>query len=120
VLFELDRTSVAGRPALTVRGELDLASAPELAAAVDTELAATPQALVLDLSGTTFLDSSGARELVRVSRKAESAGVALHVLVPEKNRPVRLTIDLLELGAFVPLVAGAAEIPSAAGRDARP
>ena len=120
MLFELDRTSVAGRPALTVRGELDLASAPELAAAVDTELAAGRQTLVLDLTGTTFLDSSGARELVRVTRKAAGTGASLHVLVPEQNRAVRLTIDLLELGAFVPVVASAAEIPSAAGRDARP
>lgn len=120
MLFGLVRTSVAGRPALTVRGELDLATAPELAAAVDTELAATPGAFVLDLTGTTFLDSSGARELVRIARKASTAGVTLHVLVPENNRPVRLTIDLLELGAFVPVVASQAEIPSQAGRDARP
>jgi hypothetical protein len=42
VLFEMQRTSVGGCPALVVRGELDLAMAPQLAAGVETHLAAAP------------------------------------------------------------------------------
>ncbi|CAA9250223.1 MAG: hypothetical protein AVDCRST_MAG52-2442 [uncultured Blastococcus sp.] len=117
----MERGSVAGRPALTVRGELDLATAPVLAQAVDGELSPPPRSLVLDLTPTAFMDSSGARELVRVARKAAAAGVALHVVAPHENSAVRLTIDLLELGAVVPIVASAAEIPAAsAEREARP
>jgi anti-anti-sigma factor len=110
VLFDVDRTTIAGRPGLTVRGELDLATAAKLGAAVDAELAAGPQALVIDLTPTVFLDSSGARQLVHAARRAESAGVQLHVICPRANRPVRLVLDLLEFEAIVPLVESAADI----------
>jgi anti-anti-sigma factor len=121
VLFAMERGTVAGRPALTVRGELDLATAPVLAQAVDGELTPPPAALVIDLTPTVFLDSSGARELVRIARRAAAAGVDLHVIAPLSNGAVRLTVDLLDLGTVVPIVASAAEIPPAATeREARP
>jgi anti-anti-sigma factor len=112
VLFDVERTTLAGRPALTVRGELDLATAPELGAAVDALLTAAPSALVVDLTDTYFLDSSGARELVRIARAAAGRGVDLQVVVPHRNGPVRLTVDLLELGRVVPIVGSVAEIGS--------
>ncbi|WP_206340101.1 STAS domain-containing protein [Blastococcus litoris] len=118
MLFDVERTTLAGRPALTVRGELDLSTAPELGAAVDAQLAGAPSSLVVDLTDTYFLDSSGARQLVRISRAAAAQGVALHVVVPHENGPVRLTIDLLELGAVVPLVESVAQI-GFGERDAR-
>ena len=119
MLFDVERATVAGRPALTVRGELDLSTAPRLDTAVGEALEAPGGSLVIDLTHTTFLDSSGARTLLAVARKADAAGVPLFVLAPRTNGPVRLTIDLLDLGAFVPLVASAGEIPTGiAGRDA--
>lgn len=117
--FDVERATVAGRPALTVRGELDLSTCPRLDAAVEQALEGSGNQLVIDLTHTTFLDSSGARTLLVTARKAETAGVALIVLAPRSNGPVRLTIDLLDLGAFVPLVSSAAEISTGiAGRDA--
>ena len=118
MLFDVERTPVAGRPALTVRGELDLAAAPHFAAAVDAALADGARALVVDLTPTTFLDSSGARELVRIARQATAADVDLHVVAPRSNAAVRLTVDLLDLGSIVPIVMSASEIPTGiTGRD---
>ena len=119
VQFDVERTTVAGRPALTVRGELDIATAPQLAAAVDAQLATGPHGLVVDLTETVFMDSSGARELVRIARAAGAQGAVLHVVVPHENGPVRLTVNLLELGAVVPIVESVAEI-GFGERDARP
>ena len=119
MLFDVERTTLAGRPALTVRGELDLATSPELAAAVEAQLAGAPAALVVDLTDTYFMDSSGARELVRTARSAAAAGVVLHVVVPHQNGPVRLTIDLLELGTVLNVVGSVAEI-GFGDRGARP
>lgn len=110
MLFEVERTSVSGRPSLTVRGELDLATSPQLGAAVDGLIDAGSTGLIVDLTPTTFLDSSGARALMRIARQAAAAGVALHVVVPRSNGPVRLTVDLLDLGALVPIVTSVAEI----------
>ncbi len=119
--FDVERTTVAGRPALTVRGELDLATAPALATAVEAHLAADPSALVLDLTPTTFMDSSGARELVRIARRAAAADVPLHVLVPQQPGGVRLIVDLLELGTVLPIVSSVFEINTGVAEpDRRP
>ena len=118
MLFDVERTTVAGRPGLTVRGELDLVTVPVFAAAVDTAITARPPALAIDLSQTTFMDSSGARQLARTAKQAAGADVVLHVVVPKANGPVRLTIDLLDLGAVVPIVESVADIPPGLpGRD---
>lgn len=119
MIFDVARTTVAGRPTLTVRGELDIATAPRLTAAAEAVLAGSPPALVVDLCRTAFLDSSGARTLVVLARRAAAEGVPLHVVAPRGNRPVRLPLDLLELDSVVPIVNSAAELPAvAAERDA--
>lgn len=115
-MFDVERRTVAGRPALTVRGELDLSTAPQLDSAADDVLDGPENELVVDLTPTTFLDSSGARTLLAVSRKAAAAGVSLYVLCPRANGPVRLTVDLLDLGAYVPLVSSVSEIPTGIAR----
>ena len=107
MLFEVERATVLGRPALRVRGELDIATAPQLAQEADSVLSLTPSSLVVDLTDTTFLDSSGARQLARIARRAAADGVSLQVVCPAANRPVRLVIDLLELQALVPIVESA-------------
>ena len=104
MLFDVERTTVAGLPVLSPVGELDLATAPLLAEAADAELVRSPGALLVDLTRTTFLDSSGARTLAQLARRTAAAGVALQVVCPRSNGPVRLVIDLLELRAVVPIV----------------
>jgi len=116
VQFDVERTTVLGRPALTVRGELDIVTAPRLAEAFESLLSQQPQALVVDLTDTSFMDSSGARQLARIARSAADAGVSLHVVCPRGNRPVRLVVDLLQLRARVPIV----ESPSLIDGEVRP
>lgn len=117
--FDVERRTVAGRSVLTVRGELDLATAPQLRSAVEEVLAGPVRDVVVDLTTTVFLDSSGARTLISVARTAVGAGAVLHVVAPTANTAVRLTIDLLDLGAYVPVVGSVGEIPTGiAGRDA--
>jgi anti-anti-sigma factor len=121
VQFDVERTTVAGRSALTVRGELDIATAPVLAAAVDAQLAGPAHALVLDLTPTRFIDSTGARGLVRAAKQAAAAGVALHVVCPRSNSAVRLVIDLLEMDQIVPIVESPADLGAArADGESRP
>jgi anti-anti-sigma factor len=116
VPFDVQNTTVRGHRVLDVRGELDLLTAPELAEQVERALADAPPLLAIDLTATTFLDSSGARELVRTARIAGRAGTVVQVVCPEGNRPVRLVIDLLDLTALVPVLPSTDLI----GRDSRP
>jgi anti-sigma B factor antagonist len=62
-----------------VRGELDMRTAPVLDANLEDATARHPETLVVDMSGVTFLDSSGCHVLVRARRRADGANVALEL-----------------------------------------
>ena len=67
---------------LTVHGELDLASAPQLRAAVGDLLGQGVRHVEVDLDGCTFIDSSGMGALLWASHRLHAAGgdlVAVHV-----------------------------------------
>jgi anti-anti-sigma factor len=104
VPFDVRPTAVRGHAVLVVQGELDLLTAPTLADAVRAALAEPPPLLALDLTATTFLDSSGAREIAVSARRAAAAGTELLLVCPADNRPVRLVLDLLDLKALVPVL----------------
>lgn len=114
--FDVHPTTLGGHPVLEVQGELDLLTAAQLAEAVEKALAAAPPLLALDLSATTFLDSSGAREVARAARVAGRAGTTVQVVCPPGNHAVRLVVDLLDLAALVPVLPSTDLI----GRDPRP
>ena len=114
--FDVQNTTVRGHPVLDVRGELDLLTAPELAERVEQALTEKPPLLAIDLTSTSFIDSSGARELARAARAAGRVGTAVQVVCPQGNRPVRLVIDLLDLAALVPVLPS----PDLIGQDGRP
>lgn len=67
-----------GRVVVALQGQVDLATAPQLAQAV---AGATKQgdAVVVDLTDVDFLDSAGVRALVESAQAAASAGVAVTV-----------------------------------------
>ena len=104
MLLEVHTEVVAGNRLLVVSGELDIASGPELAHAIDVELALSAGPFGLDLTGLRFVDSSGARALLHGSRRAEAQGCPLFLLVPADNRPVRRVFGLLGLETVLSIV----------------
>ena len=83
-------TSRAGRAAvIALSGELDLAGA----AALEQELARlerdAPEAVVLDLRGVEFMDSSGLRLIAVTNQQAHDRGGRL-VLVPGSEQVMRV------------------------------
>jgi anti-anti-sigma factor len=84
----------AGAPrAVTVRGEVDLATASDLESFVRSALGEAPDGVVLDLAELTFIDSSGLRVLVALAKDAESRGttLALRNLPRHAQRVLELT-----------------------------
>jgi anti-sigma B factor antagonist len=68
----------SGEPVVvTVRGEVDLATASELESCVSEAFGGAPSAVVLDLEALTFIDSSGLRALVSLAQEATSRGATL-------------------------------------------
>ncbi|WP_454051338.1 STAS domain-containing protein [Cellulomonas sp. Marseille-Q8402] len=77
--MELVTDQVGDAGVLRVQGRLTMAAAGELKAAVDREVAAGRTLVVVDLAGTTFLDSSGLGALVGGLRSARAAGGDLRI-----------------------------------------
>lgn len=69
---------------VSVYGEVDLATAPQLEAALERALQGSARRLVVDLRDVEFLDSAGLALLVRQDRQARRAARSLIVV---KGRP---------------------------------
>ncbi len=74
--------SDGGRLILT--GELDIATTPQVEDAVRVMLAHRVRRLVVDLSGLTFIDSSGLRMLIILSDRAGAEDWALGLIRPSE------------------------------------
>jgi anti-sigma B factor antagonist len=75
--FSLDVTPGDAWTTVSVVGEIDLATAGELTAAVRTAL--DDASVVIDLRGVSFMDSSGVRALDTALREAAARGRELRV-----------------------------------------
>jgi anti-sigma B factor antagonist len=100
--FTLDSRAEGDRTIVSVAGEVDLATAEQMAAGVRDALAAG--AVTLDLSAVVFMDSAGVRALNTALRDAAHAGSELTVrqnLQPAVVQVLELTgmLGLLRLEA---------------------
>lgn len=86
-------------PTVAVRGELDLASADQLRAELDRVSEAQPDLLVVDLSGTTFVDSSGLGAIAGGLRSQRRHGGALRVV--GVSPPVRKVFEISGLAGLL-------------------
>jgi anti-anti-sigma factor len=94
--FEVFITSAAAAAStVTVCGEIDLAAVPTLTASLEAAgLEQIP--LDLDLSGITFIDSSGLHAIVQAHQRQQRAGLALTLRSP--SPAVRRAIEMVALG----------------------
>ena len=74
--FSADVTSTGAIWVVRVAGEVDIATAPRLAATFDTVIEAVPSRVLVELDDVTFLDSSGIRALVLAQRRLDEVGAS--------------------------------------------
>lgn len=67
---------------VAVTGEIDSATSPRLAAAIDRAMAVNTRRIEIDASGVTFIDSAGLRVLVAAQRAAEDEGRRVVIVSP--------------------------------------
>lgn len=90
----------AGGTTVVVRGEIDISTAPLFEASV-SEVAEPGRAVVIDLTDTTFIDSTGLSVLVRlVSRLADPPDPEL-VVLDSPPHAVRKTLMISGLDRLV-------------------
>jgi anti-anti-sigma factor len=81
------------RAHLTLRGELDLSTAPELEQLVNERLDGG-QEVVVDLRALEFMDSSGIRVLVAAHARAGRNGTRLFVVRPGPGTAVAKIVEV--------------------------
>jgi anti-anti-sigma factor len=101
--FAISTAEVAGRAHVTLRGELDLATAPELEQLI-TERLDSSQDVVVDLRGLEFMDSSGIRVLVAAHARAGRGGTRLFVVRPDTGSAVAKIVEVAGLDGELNIV----------------
>ena len=94
---------LAGAPGVAVRGEVDMANAAELQAALDAALADGAGVFVVDLTDVSFLDSSGINVLVRTRALLGRADRELVLICPPGS--VLRVLEIVRLVAVIPTFA---------------
>jgi anti-sigma B factor antagonist len=88
---------------LAYAGEMTLEVVPGLKRTVEAELASDEvSAIVLDLSGVEFMDSSGIGFLVSMQTRMRAAGKAFHLV--HLSVKVRKTLNLVQLLTYFSVI----------------
>jgi stage II sporulation protein AA (anti-sigma F factor antagonist) len=80
--FDLETSSEGKSALITVRGDFDLQVAESVAAELAEVESTGPELLVMDLSGLSFLDSSGMGVIAAAHSRAQAAGRRFAVVKP--------------------------------------
>jgi anti-sigma B factor antagonist len=86
------------------RGELDLATAPELEDKVLDALRDGSRTVILDLRELTFMDSTGVRTIVAAHQTAGDSGCGLRVVRPPRDSAVSRVIEISGIDEALGLV----------------
>jgi len=101
--FAIDIDERGDRVVVTPRGELDMASAPELEQAVMPRLADKAW-VVLDLRSLEFIDSSGLRVVVGAHRAAEDQGGRFTCVRGEPGSTVHRIVEIAGIDGVIEMV----------------
>jgi anti-anti-sigma factor len=91
--FSMSADERGGRLHISLRGELDLATAPEFEALLQKKIGGG-QEVVVDLRSLEFMDSSGIRVLVAAHARAGRLGTRVVIVRPPRTSPVAKIIQV--------------------------
>ena len=85
-----------------IDGEIDLSNATEIGNELEASVPNSVKAVVVNLSGTTHLDSAGFRLLYALRRQLDARGQVLRLVVPDDGL-IREMISITGLDEAVPI-----------------
>jgi len=113
--FRLTTGEREGVPLIVASGEVDLATSPELREALAQMSHGQHRTVVLDLSGVSFLDSTGLSVLVAFHKRFRELGGELRIVVTDRRVTKVMELvgldDVLVLHASVEQALDSAENP---------
>jgi anti-sigma B factor antagonist/stage II sporulation protein AA (anti-sigma F factor antagonist) len=86
-----------------VSGEIDLASATTIGDELSAAVSNHALGLVIDLAGTTYLDSSGVSLVFELAERLRRRQQQLRLVIPE-GAPLRRVLRIVDAAATVPVV----------------
>jgi anti-anti-sigma factor len=98
--FEVSHGTRGSTRLVTVVGEVDLATSPDLADALRAALTAGGEFVAVDLTEVTFVDSSGVSALLAAHRHAMARDVRMVIMPPAPA--VRATFRLCGVDSVLP------------------
>ena len=109
-MSELSHLDVSGDDVVIARlsGEIDLSNATEVGDELSTSVPNTALGLVLDLTATTYLDSSGVHLVFDLAERLRTRQQQLRIVVPA-GAPIRRVLRIVELDDTVPVLASVDE-----------
>ena len=114
ISVDLSTRGCDGHVIVALRGELDIADAVSVAAALAAVAAREPE-IIVDLAGLEFIDSSGVAALARGRKQARHAGGDLRLAAAQQQ--VLRVLTLTRLIEAFPVHASVDEAVGSAGRS---
>ncbi|MEV4357378.1 STAS domain-containing protein [Nonomuraea sp. NPDC049625] len=97
--LHLTSRALIGGTLIEVVGEVDAATVAQLTAYIEREHPDAGLPLVLDLSGVSFMDSSGLHLLIQQHHRQDEHGAGLHLAAPHKR--VRRILEITGVGQLL-------------------
>jgi anti-anti-sigma factor len=95
-MTSIDLSETEGGAVLSPTGRLTVVTASQLRSAVAERLAAGDRLIIVDLSGTEFVDSSGLGALVSCLKSARQLGGDLRIVAPSEQVAMVLRMTNLD------------------------
>lgn len=115
--FDVRAATDGGCTVLSVDGELDISTASELEAAIETALAAEAPVVVVDLTTTEFIDSTACRLLSSTSKAAVARDFRFEIVCPDDNWNVHRVLDMIGIASVVPVRSHLGDVGGAGDAD---
>jgi stage II sporulation protein AA (anti-sigma F factor antagonist) len=100
--FTVATSTNGARHELSLSGELDIATAGQLTAALDESAPTAGQELVIDLTSVGFMDSTGLRVLIEANNRAKAGSFELIVVTGDS--PARRVLELTRMDEHMRVV----------------
>jgi anti-anti-sigma factor len=98
-----------GAHLVRVSGEIDLSNARAVMGAIGEGVPHDVTLVVVDLSGTAYLDSAGIAMIFRLAERLGNSRQQLHLVVP-RDAPIRAVLELTKLTEVIPVREALTEI----------
>jgi len=106
--MQIATTPGSDRYVITVSGEVDLATSPELDAAIIAAIESGTSSVAIDLTDVSFMDSSGLGVIVRGLKRCREAEIDLDLVIT--NERVLKVFGITGLDQVIPIHSSISDI----------